>query len=41
MTFSYFEELGIINYDFPLNTVCTMRTGGNAKYAFFRKTLIN
>ncbi len=37
MTFSYFEELGIINYNFPLNTVCTMRTGGNAKYAFFPK----
>ncbi len=35
MNLSYFEENNLIKYDFPLSSVCTMKTGGNAKYAFF------
>lgn len=30
-----FDNKDIIKYNFPLSTVCTMKTGGNAKYAFF------
>ncbi len=39
MNFSYFESINIIKYDFPLKSVCTMRTGGNAKYAFFPESI--
>lgn len=35
MDLAYFEENGLLKYNFPLSTVCTMKTGGNAKYAFF------
>ena len=35
MVFSDFEEIGIIKYNFPLAPVTSMKTGGNAKYAFF------
>jgi len=35
MNFVDFEADNIIKYDFDLSKVCTMRTGGKAKYAFF------
>ena len=35
MNFCDFESCNIIKYNFPLSTVCSMKTGGNAKYAFF------
>lgn len=35
MNFDYFEKNNIVKFDFPLSNICTMRTGGNAKYAFF------
>ena len=34
MNLSYFEEKKILKYNFPLSNVCSMKTGGNAKYAF-------
>lgn len=39
MKMSDFESMNIIKYNFPLSTVCTMKTGGNAKYAFFPSTI--
>lgn len=38
MVFSDFEQTGIIKYNFMLATVTSMKTGGNAKYAFFPRT---
>lgn len=38
MVFSDFEQIGIIKYNFPLATVTSMKTGGNAKYAFFPRS---
>lgn len=38
MDLSFFEENGLLKYDFPLCSVCTMKVGGNAKYAFFPQT---
>ncbi len=35
MNFDCFEKVNIIKYNFPLSTICTMKTGGCAKYAFF------
>ena len=35
MNFCDFENRNILKYDLSLASVCTMKTGGNAKYAFF------
>lgn len=35
MTFDDFSSIGILKYDFSLAAVTSMKTGGNAKYAFF------
>ena len=39
MNLSEFENLKILKCDFPLSTVCTMKTGGNAKYVFFPENI--
>ena len=39
MNISDFESMNVIKYNFPLSTVCTMKTGGNAKYAFSPATV--